>query len=424
MEFGFEQRVRNENWNNILDFNDAKDDQRNQIRYRTRVWANVPFTNNITIAVGLNQETNQKVGQVTHFDEVLFETAYIDIKKLFVKGLSFRVGRQNIIRGEGFLFLDGGPGDGSRALYSNAASLTYSYRKSQVELLGIWNPREDRFLPDWHDVHKVLQDWDEQALGTYYTNHNSSRTGFEAYYFLKKEYHDRRPATNFQFQPDRHIHLAGGRVQQKLTNTLSATGEFAWQWGAQHPGIPIRGWGGYSYLKRSFNENKWKPYLQAGYWAMSGDDPKTTDRIEGWDPMFGRFPKWSELYIYSQVPEYGVAYWTNTNMWQGEVGFTPHKRLQVRGTYYHVSAYHPFTKNPGYIAGGLGRGDLYEARADVPLNENWRGHVVYEGLAPGNFYRSNGYGYFLRFEVSYQIKANIRRTAFARGRGAEHQAAR
>ncbi len=37
-DFGFEQRVRTEDWNNLFDFSDNMDDQRNQIRYRTRLW--------------------------------------------------------------------------------------------------------------------------------------------------------------------------------------------------------------------------------------------------------------------------------------------------------------------------------------------------------------------------------------------------
>jgi hypothetical protein len=36
LEAGFEQRVRNQIWDNILDFNEAKDDYMNQIRWRTR----------------------------------------------------------------------------------------------------------------------------------------------------------------------------------------------------------------------------------------------------------------------------------------------------------------------------------------------------------------------------------------------------
>ena len=52
VEIGVEQRVRNENWNNLFDFNDALDDQRNQVRYRTRFWAKVPVTSKIDVGGG------------------------------------------------------------------------------------------------------------------------------------------------------------------------------------------------------------------------------------------------------------------------------------------------------------------------------------------------------------------------------------
>ena len=44
--------------------------------------------------VGLNQETNQILtpDRPFQFDETVFETAYVDFKKLFVKGLTLRVG--------------------------------------------------------------------------------------------------------------------------------------------------------------------------------------------------------------------------------------------------------------------------------------------------------------------------------------------
>ena len=84
IEFGFEQRVRNENWNNILDYSDGTDDQRNQIRYRTRAWFKAPLGDNVDVYVGLNQETNQWAypSRQNRIDEVVFENAYIDFKKL------------------------------------------------------------------------------------------------------------------------------------------------------------------------------------------------------------------------------------------------------------------------------------------------------------------------------------------------------
>jgi hypothetical protein len=409
LEWGFEQRVRNENWDNIMDFNDGTADVRNQIRYRTRLWMNLPVTDSIDVYAGLNQETNQIIRARTPWkvDEGIIENAYIDFKRLFVKGLSLRVGRQNLIRGEGFLMLEGNPYDGSRSIYFNAVDLAYSWKKSKLELIGISDPAYDRYFPQINDRHRSLIEWNEQALGAYYTNKDSAKTSIESYYFYKKEFHDYRAPSNPQFQPDRYIHTAGGRVVRTLAKNLSLTGEFAFQWGNQHPHTAIRGWGGYSYVKKQFAGDK-KPYVLGGYWGMSGDDPKTTNRIEAWDPLFSRWPKFSELYIYTQLKETGVAYNTNLGMWQGEVGFSPAKPLQFRGTYYHMNAYHPFAGSPKIFSTGLTRGDLYETRLDFKLNKSWSGHVLWEHLLPGNFYAGETPGYFLRFEMIYLLKGTVR----------------
>ena len=407
IDWGFEQRVRNENWDNIMDFNDGMADLRNQIRWRTRVWMNAPVSSNIDFFVGLDQETNQIIR--THapwrMDEGIVENLYVDFKKVFVKGLSLRVGRQNLIKGEGFLMLEGDCYDGSRSIYMNAAVLGYSWKKSKLELIGILDPKRDRFLPKINNRNRLLNEWDEQALGAYYTDKNHPRTSLEAYYFYKKEVNDYRAPSNPQFQPDRHISTAGGRVVHALTPKWSATGEFAAQWGRQHPDTAISGWGGYGYLKRQ-GAGAMKPYVQAGWWGFSGDDPNTSN-VEGWDPIFSRWPKWSELYIYSQFREKGVGYWTNTGMWSAEAGFMPAKPLAIRGTYYHMSSFQPFRGNTAIFGTGTGRGDMYQARVDLRANNNWSGHVLWEHLLPGDFYSAKAPGYFLRFEVIYLLKGKL-----------------
>jgi hypothetical protein len=297
-EFGFEQRVRNEDWNNILDYSGRTDDEREQIRYRTRGWFKAPLSSDVDVFVGLNQETNQKLGKDNRFDEIIFENAYIDIKKLFVKGLSLRVGRQNLMKGEGFLLFEGTPGDGSRTIYFNAVDLVYTRKKSKIELIGILQPKYDRLFPVIHDQHKPLQDWDQSSLGFYYTDNNHKNMPFEAYYFYTKEVKDYLPATNPQFQPDRHVSTLGGRTVRQFLHGWSATGEFAVQWGAQHPDVVVHGWGGYTYVKKQF-AGGWKPYLQAGWWGFSGDDPNTSGTIEGWDPLYSR---WPNLLPHDRVP--------------------------------------------------------------------------------------------------------------------------
>ncbi len=406
LEFGFEQRVRNENWNNLLDYSDRTDDEREQIRYRTRVWLKAPLSSNIDAFVGLNSETNQKMGKVNQLDEVVFETAYLDFKKLFVPGLTLRVGRQNIMKGEGFLLFEGNPGDGSRSIYFNAVNLGYTRGRSKIELIGILDPRQDRMLPVLNDCHKYLQDWDDQAVGAYFTRAQSKQTNLEAYYFYKKEVHDYLAKTNPQFQPDRHVSTAGMRLVRKVTPYWTLTGEIAKQWGAQHPNTPISAWAGYGYVTRSFNKPS-KPYVLSGYWAFSGGDPSDKSRIGDWDPIFSRWPKWSELYIYSQVKEKGVGYWTNTGMWQNEFGLAPTKKIGLRFTHYHMTAFHPFPGSASMFGTGTHRGENLQARADFTFNKSWKGHVLYEEHLAGDFYSQHKNAYFLRFEMTYLFKQTL-----------------
>ena len=405
--YGFEERIRSENWNNIIDYNGTLADERHQVRYRTKLWMNIPLGSHVDFYAGLNDEFKKQTTPDLKLDpdEVIVENLYLNFNNIFTPGLSLRVGRQNIMKGDGILLFDGNSLDGSRTQYFNAVDLSYAFKKSTFELIGILDPCRDRFLPRINDKNKPLTEWDEQAVGYYYTDKNHPKTQFESYYFYKKETHDYRAAPNPQFQPDRHVNTAGGRVVQKLGGAINLTGEFAYQWGHQHPNTEIRAWGGYGYLRRTF-DHRWTPYLQAGYWAFSGDDPSTPE-IEGWDPLFSRWPKWSELYIYSQILEKGVAYWTNIGLVQAEAGFAPCKPLGVRMTYYHVNAFYPFPGNPQIFSNGKNRGDMYQARMDIKVNKNVSGHVLYENQVPGNYYKAGDDGYFVRFEIIYSLSEKI-----------------
>jgi hypothetical protein len=406
MEVGFEQRVRTENWNNIFDWSDKADDQRNQIRYRTRLWTKIPFGSKIDFNLGLDQETNQII--VTRvpwkFDEVIFETANLEFRDLGVKGLGLKIGRQTIMKDDGFLFLEGDPWDGSRSIYFNAINLSYMRGKSKLELIGISDPARDRYLPQINDRSRQLVEWDEQAVGAYFTHAPSKKTNLSAYYFLKKEIHDTRPATNPQFQPDRHIHTGGARLSRGWGSGWNGTSEFALQWGRDHAQKDLRGWGGYGYVKKSFDNKKAKPYVMGGYWAMSDDDPSTKNRDEGFDPLFSRWPKWSELYIYSQFREKGVGYWTNLGMLQAETAFTPWKPVLWRFTYYHMDAFHTFAGSQAIFGQGTRRGEQFQTRMDFTINPSWKAHALYEYHLPGKFYRVGDAGYFVRFEVSYTFR--------------------
>jgi hypothetical protein len=396
LQFNFEQRVRNENWNNQFDFSDAADDQRNQIRYRSRLWLDAPLPANIDAHAGIAQETNQKVGKDNCFDEVFFETAYLEFHKIFTDKLTLRAGRQNFLKGEGFLLSEGGPQDGSRALYFNGFDLAWSSPAGDLELIGIDNPKRDRFLPRIHDQHRLLVDWDEQALGAYFTRKLSAGSRVEAYYFVAKERHDYRAPSNPLYQPDRRINTGGARIVRQFTPALSVTGEFAVQRGVQSPATPIHAWAGYAYAKRTF-QRRLRPYAKAGYWAFSGD----------WDPIFSRGAAYGDLNLYSTVNERSIGYVSNLKMSQMEGGFSPSKRLSCKFVWEHMAAFHPTAVNPRIFGAGRTRGDNFQARADFTLNSNLRGHVDFETLLPGSFYTVADRAYFLRFEMICSFKTRF-----------------
>ena len=302
--------------------------------------------------------------------------------------------------------MDGSPLDGSRVAYMNALDLGWTSGKSRLDLLLISDPYRDEYLPRIHDRRKSLIEWDENAAGLYWTDASHSRTTFDAYYFFKAETGDTRALTSAARQGDRMFHTLGGRVARDDPRGWSLKAELAGQAGGQQPGSDIRAWGAQASVKRTLAGHASQPSLLLGWTGLSGDDPATTAN-ENWDPLFSRYPKWSELYIYTLASERGAAYWTNLSMFQGELRVTPLKPLDLRATYYRMGAFHHFPGKPAIYAGGTRRGDLYEARADLRLNDNWRGHAVGEYLAPGDFYTGGDAGWFFRVEAVCTFKKSF-----------------
>jgi len=403
-EIGFEHRFRWENWSNVTDYDEARDDRRNQFRFRTRLWVRAPLRDNLEVYAGLNNESRSITtpNQPTVLDEIFFEHLYVDWR---IDGRhSLRVGRQNLMRGEGFAIYDANPLDGSRSAYFNALLFTRSFAPtSKIELMAVVNPYRDRFLPRIKDRQKPLIEWDEQALGAYFTEQRLSRTEIEAYFLHKTERNDYRGTTHPQYHPDRSLEIAGGRAVRQLGGGYSLTGELAGEWGRLAGGsVPIRAWGGYAYARKAWT-SAWKPAVQAGYVAMSGDDPATAT-IEEWHPVFARWPKWSELLIYALAQERGPAYWTNLGMFQAEFTASPAKPVGLRITYYKLRAFHPFAGSPSIFGAGTDRGHLLQARLDFTLHASLRGHVLYEGLWPGDFTRHESRSHFFRTELIYTFR--------------------
>ena len=406
LEIGLEERVRAEYWNNVHDFHDRAPDERHQFRFRTRLWGKLNLGSKAEVMVTLNNETRNITLPDTEFiwDEVIFETLYLDYH--FDAAWSIKVGRQDIMKGEGFILFDGGPLDGSRTAYMNALDLVWAPGKSRLELIAISDPDHDIYLPRFNDKEKALIEWDEALVGFYFTGKELARTGLEAYALYKTEESDRNGPIVPSIPRDRRYATLGGRVVHEWEEGWSVTGELAGQSGREEPDIDVRAWGGYGYLTKVLGAAA-KPSLSVGYIGMSGDDPHS-ETIEGWNPVIARWPKWSELYLYTLSTEQGVAYWSNISSWRAELVVKPLDTLNLRGTWYRLRAFEA-PPSPGRVFGdGRDRGDLYQIRADWKPSQTLRGHLLYERMDPGDFYAGNDPAWFLRAEVIVTLRKPIR----------------
>ncbi|MBD3297906.1 MAG: hypothetical protein GF341_04560 [candidate division Zixibacteria bacterium] len=309
--------------------------------------------------------------------------------------LSATVGRQNIILGEGFVVMDGGPLDGSRSIYFNAARVDWTIAPHHsLSLIACYQPEMETWFPVIHDQDRLLIEQPEQGLIAYYSG--AFRNVDVQGYVIRKDVKssDLAPTSGYRYCP-------GVRVRVPLQPSLSVTGELALQRGA-FGSADVSAYGGYSYLSHS---TSWPRYLPSrftlGGLYLSGDDPQTADR-EDWDPLFSRWPKWSESYIYTQVKEVGVARWTNTASVFATLRFDLDERTRFTLDYHHLMA--PEHSDPALpFPGGRGttRGDLIIGRLTFTMNEHLDGHVLWEGFEPGDFYfdGADGYGWG-RLEVT------------------------
>jgi hypothetical protein len=398
-QVGIEERFRYEAWDDIVDHSKATADERTQWRFRTRMWASAQLGRRVAFRVGLtNESKGQGVPRVPlTLDETIFESLWMDVRPH--RRLSVRVGRQNFGRGDGLVVRDGTPGDGSRTEYVNGVDATFVVApKATLEIVALSDPSRDTYLPVIHDHHRLLVEWGERLAGLYYTDTRRRGLDVQAYYFFKREEDDVRSPSHRQYQPDRDVNTIGGRVSRTGGATWAISAEAAGQFGSEVPDTAIRAWAASLSAQRRLAA-RWAPAVRGAFTALSGDSPATKNG-EGWDPVLARWPMWSEAVINALTPEVGTAYWTNMGLWRAEFTMTPSPRTGVRATYYHLSAFHPFPGPQALFAAGTNRGDMLQARFDFTLPPTLRGHVLYERLFPGSFYRGQAPGYFFRVECT------------------------
>lgn len=378
-------------------------------RGRTRIWGQYTFSDMVLFKARLvNEFRSYEEGSGTNTydfpDEFVFDHLYLDFKNLADGKLDLRIGRQDLMYGNGRVILDGNPLDGSRTIYFNAVKASLKWPETVVDLLGIYNEAVDDLAINSQDrdlvglVGKYPTDMVESGGGIYLKNTSIQKMPFEAYYMYKNESDyeywvpgaDGAPSTKVVQPDDLDLHTLGVRLMPKFSDTLSGNLELAGQMG-ERGAQDVDGWMVDAKLSNKFTMDTFCPTGSIGFYHLSGDDPGTTDD-EGWNPLWARWPQYSELYVYSFDVD-GAGRWSNVTMPYVEVDLPVHAKagFTILGGYMLA----PEENGPG---GGDERGFLGTCWFKYKLSNTWSGHVLAEMVEPGNYYNVDDTAYFVRVE--------------------------
>jgi len=398
LKLTFAERLRFEAWDNAINLDDASAENFAYTRNKTTLglqWfaaKGLEFTGKLTNEFRVYFAPKDRP---FGWNEIFFDNLYIKWK--LPKDLPFTLtaGRQDIFLGEGFVIADGNPLDGSRSFYFNALRLDYEARPNhKIIFLLHYMDKTDTFLPVINDQEQPLVEQPEKALGAYYSGQFGKST-LDAYIIRKKI--DRTEATTVASG----INTLGARLQAQLFDPLLLTFEAAVQSGSY--GEADRGaLGGIFHF--DYSPGGAVPFLKTlvfGGIFLSGDRPET-EELEAWDPLFSRWPKWSEGYIYTFIRESRVAYWSNLTSLYGSVVLDFGSRANATLTYHRLGA---DERNPAPFPGGPGveRGMLLVNRLNFTISRYLSGHIQWDHFRPGDFYRAGASRFnWLRFELMFR----------------------
>jgi hypothetical protein len=434
-KWGGAERVRHEYWRNWKDMNNqntpATEDNRNLFRVKTSLWGQADYGKNLSGYLRLANEfraypyfggttgsnpdkSADKKGYYFDINEVVVDNLYADIKNFMELPVDLRIGRQDFLGayGEGFLIMDGTPGDGSRTFYFNAAKASWRMDdKNTIDFVYINNPRDEEFMPvinrtmlERRGTNKDkapfnLNTTDEIGYVAYWKNKSVENLSLEGYYIYKSE--DDQGGVGAQSKKSQ-INTIGSFAKYNFS-PFTFRGQLASQFG-KYGDEDRTGLGGYGWLDYDFKDTAWSPQASIGYVYLSGNDLDSA-KNEGWDPLFSRFPLWSELYLLSYAGETGVVgYWTNLSMPGATLKFKPSEKMKLSFSYYYLMANEDVASSSIFSGTSKQRGTMPQVRIDYTFDKkkNVTGYIIAEYLDPGKFYKNEDPAIFVRTEL--QVK--------------------
>jgi hypothetical protein len=470
LKFRSDVRLRYEKLFNAFDLENDVNDNWYSTRLRTRLGFDFDYKDTVGAYIQLmneyrwGSETKSQTlvpnYQEYQAEDVRIDNAYLRIKHPWNVPFVFTGGRQDLLAdpekgwrgmyGEGWLLFDGTPEDGSASISFDSLKLRFDgIRDTTIDAIyaqtahinfGTVPGTNAKTLGNtWAD-----SDYDEDLYTLYGITRLIPKIQLDGYVMAR----DKNPDLNYAgtgknfWDPHLDTEVFGGKVGSSTSywKHFDWAIQGAYETGHVRPagtgfigetpyslGENVRrdAYGYYAWGKVNFNEElpRVNPWVSARWDHLSGDDPNTKDRFEGWDPMFADWPLYSELLIYTVydpfMPAHGTAdpdlgSWTNMKFPTIEAGLVPdflglNKKLSIKGGWRHFLADMPhqpttnqFTGAPASFTRGPTRGDLWQVYAEYAPVPFLRTHVYFDYFTVGDFYGpSADNAWFFRVEAMF-----------------------
>ncbi len=429
MNWGADLRIRDEYFNNLLTLNphDAKNlHEQDYFRFRARVWATVTPVEDVSVFTRLSTEPREWMNPAGYspykghpgldMTEGMIDGLNVQCRNILQQPATVTVGRQDIFLGDGWLVGEGTPYDGSWTTYLDAGRLTYEMKEQHTtfEAIGIiQDGYDDGWLPTINNQNRIETEQNEK--GAVFSAANTSlRAANVTGYFIYK--HDNRlNGINGNSGDNADIYTLGGRLTGLLGDHWKYSAEGAYQFGRKQDLnvlFPVKSSdyrtldafgvnGKFTWLAKDKLNNQ----LNVSFEFLSGDNPNSKND-EMFDVLWGRWPRWSEIGLYSYAAETRIG--QEANLVRAGLGWslTPMKDLDFSTAYCALFAPESVpTRGLGgttlFSDKGNFRGHFIQSVLKYKFNAHVSGHLWGECLFPGDFYVSHNPVPFARAEVAF-----------------------
>jgi hypothetical protein len=441
LSWGGDMRVRNEYFNNALSLGNPSPSSLNAqdaLRLRGRVWATATVLTNVSINARLSAEPRDffdpsypatfrnREGMEWRYG--ILDVANLKLANLFDQPLTVTLGRQDVMdilnMRNGWLVFDGTPGDGSWAFFLDGARAVYDAKaiktKFDVSYVSMHAyPGEviptignsSSFTPAGAYTGYLLTEQDEQGAILSVGNNSIENVTLGGFFIYKND-------TRVQGVPNgdnASIYTVGGSINGTPSKHWQYWVEGAYQCGSKEDATvntpqaergwrPISAFGANARLTYLFND-RWNNQLSIVGEFLSGDDPATTGTDEMFDLLWGRWPRWSELYIYSYPAETSgkIAQINNVGRFGPMWTFSPTKGMTFSAMYTPLFAPQSVptrATTPGVFSmDGNFRGHYLQTILKHQFSKHVAAHLWGEFVWMGDYYRQHDLMTFLRAEV-------------------------